>query len=147
MMDKGNRVDRQRGFTLIELMIVVAIIAILAAIALPAYQNYVARAQATEGFSLASDARTAIVLHHANRSGFPADNADAGLTTPGSITGDYVESVTVGASNGQIDILFGKRASAKIAGSTLTLTMAPQGGSFHWTCDGLEPQYLPSVCR
>lgn len=139
--------DRQRGFTLIELMIVVAIIAILAAIALPAYQTYVARAQATEGFSLASDARTAIVIYYANTSDFPAGNSAAGLTTPGSITGDYVESVTVGPSDGQIDVLFGKRASSRIAGDTLTMRMVPQGGSFHWTCDGLEPQYLPSVCR
>lgn len=139
--------NRQRGFTLIELMIVVAIIAILAAIALPAYQNYVARTQATEGFSLANDARTAVVIYHSNTSGFPTNNADAGLTTPGSITGDYVESVTVGSANGQIDVLFGKRASGKIAGNTLTLTMVPEGGSFHWTCAGLEPQHLPSICR
>ena len=137
----------QQGFTLIELMIVVAIIAILAAIALPAYQDYVARAQVSEGFSLSTDARMAVVIFHSDKSAYPTDNAQAGIAMPTSISGDYVESVSVGDGDGRIDILFGNEASAKISGQTLVMTMVPEGGSFHWRCSGLESKYLPSVCR
>lgn len=139
--------QKQQGFTLIELMIVVAIIAILAAVALPAYMDYVARAQVSEGFSLASDARQAIVVYHANGNTYPADNEDAGIAPAASIVGDYVESVTVGPANGQIDVRFGRKASTRISGQTMTLTMVPEGGSFHWRCGGLDPKYMPSVCR
>jgi type IV pilus assembly protein PilA len=138
---------RYKGFTLIELMIVVAIIAVLAALALPAYQDYVARAQVAEGYSLASDARTAIVVYHADRSAYPADNPDAGLAIPTSISGRYVESVTVGPANGAIEVLFGNESSAKISGQTLTLQMQNPGGALHWDCGGLDPRYLPSACR
>ncbi|MEN1941729.1 pilin [Luteimonas sp. MJ174] len=139
--------NRNHGFTLIELMIVVAIIAILAAIALPAYQDYVARSQATEGFSLSTDARMAIVVYHANKTAYPADNQQAGISDPASIAGDYVESVTIGNGNGQIDVLYGNKASAKIAGQALVMAMVPEGGAFHWRCSGLENKYLPSACR
>ena len=138
---------RNQGFTLIELMIVVAIIAILAAIALPAYQDYVARSQVTEGFSLSTDARMAIVVYHADKASYPIDNTQAGISPAASIVGDYVESVTVGNGNGQIDVLFGNEASAKIAGKSLVMTMVNEGGAFHWRCSGLESKYLPSVCR
>ncbi|MBD7987952.1 pilin [Luteimonas sp. Sa2BVA3] len=138
---------RAQGFTLIELMIVVAIIAILAAIALPAYQDYVARSQVSEGFSLSTDARMAIVVYHADRASYPVDNTQAGISTAASIVGDYVESVTIGNGNGQIDVLFGNEASAKIAGQSLVMTMVDEGGAFHWRCSGLESKYLPSVCR
>lgn len=136
-----------RGFTLIELMIVVAIIAILAAIAVPAYMDYVARAQVSEGYSLASDARQAIVIYHADKSTFPPDNGAAGLASPGSITGNYVESVTIGPSDGKVDVLFGKNSSGKIHGQTLTLTMVAESGAFHWRCSGLDPKFVPSACR
>lgn len=136
-----------QGFTLIELMIVVAIIAVLAAVALPAYQDYVARSQVAEGYSLASDARTAIVLYHADESAYPPGNYEAGLAEPGSITGQYVESVSVGDRNGQVAILFGNDASQKISGDTLLLELHNAGGSLRWSCSGLSPQHLPSVCR
>lgn len=136
-----------QGFTLIELMIVVAIIAVLAALALPAYQDYVARSQVAEGYSLASDARTAIVLYHADRSAYPSGNPQAGLADPGSITGNYVESVSVGNGDGRVAVLFGKRASEKINGQTLVMELHNAGGSLRWDCSGLSAQYLPSVCR
>jgi len=135
-----------RGFTLIELMIVVAIIALLAAIALPAYQDYVARTQVVEGYSLASDARTAVATYYADRQNFPTDNEGAGLADPDSIVGRYVSRVVL-QSNGLIEVEFGNSASAKILGEKLSLTMVDDGGSLRWTCSGLDSRYLPSACR
>lgn len=135
-----------RGFTLIELMIVVAIIAILAAIALPAYQDFVARAQVSEGISLAGGAKNAVAVHYSQTGQFPADNLEAGLSANGSINGKYVSSVTV-AGTGEISVLFSNSASAKIAGQTLLLTPIDQGGSLSWACSGNDARYLPSSCR
>jgi len=137
---------RARGFTLIELMIVVAIIAILAAIALPAYQDHVARTQLAESFSLSSDARTAIAMHYAYSGTFPADNAEAGIARPASITGPYVQSVTIGPA-GQIEVLLGNRASDRIAGQTLAMRAVLDAGSLHWNCSGVDARYVPSACR
>ncbi|MDR1662653.1 MAG: prepilin-type N-terminal cleavage/methylation domain-containing protein, partial [Azoarcus sp.] len=77
----------QQGFTLIELMIVVAIIGILAAIALPAYQDYTARAQMSEGFSLAGGQKLAVSEYHSNYGHYPTDNSVAGVAQAASITG------------------------------------------------------------
>lgn len=137
---------KAQGFSLIELMIVVAIIALLASIALPAYQDYLARAQVAEGYSLAGDARTAVTTYHAERQSFPTGNEDAGLADPQSIVGRYVSRVELQA-NGTIEVHFGNEASTKIAGDTLALTMADEGGSLHWNCSGLDQRYLPSACR
>ncbi|PZO08871.1 MAG: prepilin-type cleavage/methylation domain-containing protein [Lysobacteraceae bacterium] len=137
---------RTRGFTLIELMIVVAIIAILAAISLFAYQDSVARAQVAEGLGLATGAKTAITIYHAENNQFPVDNVDAGLAGPTSINGRYVRSVTVTGTGG-IDVLFSGSANAKIAGQTLMLAPIEQGGSLSWVCSGHDARYLPSSCR
>ena len=143
----------QQGFTLIELMIVVAIIGILAAIAIPAYQDYTIRAQVSEGLSLTGAAKVAVTEYWQDRGRFPAANDSAGLADSGDIQGKYVASV--GVASNVITVTYGNDAnSALITGgpATLTLTASTTGGSVTWTCAGgttlsNEPQWLPSSCR
>ncbi len=142
-------IKNTQGFTLIELMIVVAIIAILAAIALPAYQDYVIRSQVSEGAVLSDGAKTAIAETFSNTGVAPATNAAAGLASAASITGKYVTQVAVGA-NGVVTATYGNRANAAIAGDTLTFTptFAADAGSTVWTCaSAIQPKYLPTICR
>jgi type IV pilus assembly protein PilA len=143
----------QKGFTLIELMIVVAIIAILAAIAIPAYQNYLIRSQVSEGLSLAGGLETGTIEYYSNRGVWPPSNESAGVAKAGSIVGSYVSNVTTGNGTGLITITYsGPKANAKISGKTLELSpFSKDGGSFAWTCKtpagGVESKYLPSSCR
>jgi len=136
-----------KGFTLIELMIVVAIIGILAAIAIPAYQNYVARAQVSEGLALATGPKTAVWDYAVNTGSFPANNAVASLAPPGSISSRYVDGVTV--TNGVVSVAFGNEASDLIGGGTLELSPGVDGGSLIWSCTGgsIAERFRPSVCR
>src|ERR1700730_9666787 len=106
----------QKGFTLIELMIVVAIIGILAAIAIPAYQNYTIRAQVTEGLNLSGGWKTAIAEYYANTGAWPSQT-DLSGTSPSN--GNYVTMVTV--NSGVIVITYGAQANQAISGQTLTL--------------------------
>jgi type IV pilus assembly protein PilA len=111
----------QQGFTLIELMIVVAIIGILAAIAIPAYQDYTIRAQVSEGMSLAAAAKTAVAESFLNTGEAPVDRVAAGMTVNATDTaGKYVEHVEV--TNGNIEIQYGTEANQQINGETLELT-------------------------
>ena len=135
----------QKGFTLIELMIVIAIIGILAALALPAYQDYTIRAKVTEGLSLASGGKTSVAEFFASNGALPVTNAEAGMSPAGDISGNSVESVEVGA-NGVIEVTF---SSPPINNSTLTLAPTTSGGKLTWDCTGgtLIPKYRPSSCR
>jgi type IV pilus assembly protein PilA len=139
---------KQQGFTLIELMIVVAIIGILAAIAIPAYQDYTIRAQASEGLSLASGAKAAVAEFYQDTGGWPADNTAAGLALPAEIFGKYTVSVTVAGN--QVTVVYGGDANPLLpASGQLILTAVDNTGAIEWGCDlsTIDPKYRPSACR
>ena len=144
---------KQQGFTLIELMIVVAIIGILAAIAIPAYQDYTIRAQVSEGLNLAAGAKAAVTEYYQDRGVFPSTNVLAGLSAATTITGNYVSGVNV-TGLGIITVSYSSalpfQANNAINGASLTLTPGDNGGSVDWDCNAgavLLPKWLPAACR
>jgi len=140
---------KQQGFTLIELMIVVAIIGILAAIAIPAYQDYTIRAQVSEGLNLTGACKAAVTEYYQDQGVFPADNATAGLEAAANIRGKYTTQVLVTAG-GVCGATYGLDANANITGAVLSMTPVDNTGSVSWTCSGdaqLVNKWLPAACR
>lgn len=139
--------QRQKGFTLIELMIIVAIIAILAAIAIPAYNDFTARSKVSEGMSLASTAQLAIVEYFVTTGVWPENNIAAGLNEPSDISGEYVASVTVNENS--IAVLFKSDAGEGLADNSIILEAVDSRGAVTWNCSSpdISAQFLPQNCR
>ena len=137
----------QKGFTLIELMIVIAIIGILAVVALPAYQDYTARAQVSEALTLAEGQKSAVTEYRSDRGAWPTTNAMAGVAS--SISGKYVASVQVGAAGTITATMKTADVNNDIKGKTLILVPTDNNGSFTWTCNTgtVEQKFRPSTCR
>ncbi|GKW54180.1 pilin [Pseudoalteromonas sp. NCCP-2140] len=139
--------QKQQGFTLIELMIVVAIIGILAAVALPAYQDYTKRAHVSEGITLGASAKAAVTEYYVSQAALPTTNSAAGLPAASNITGNAVNSVAVGAA-GIITITYNNKVAS---GTTIILTPTVDNtkGSITWTCTAgtVDDKYKPANCR
>ncbi|ENS6460411.1 pilin, partial [Neisseria gonorrhoeae] len=158
----------QKGFTLIELMIVIAIVGILAAVALPAYQDYTARAQVSEAILLAEGQKSAVTEYYLNNGIWPKDNTSAGVASSSSIKGKYVKEVKV--ENGVVTATMNSsNVNKEIQGKRLSLWAKRQDGSVKWFCgqpvtrtgdnddtvaadgtdgkDKIETKHLPSTCR
>jgi type IV pilus assembly protein PilA len=138
----------QKGFTLIELMIVIAILAILMAIAIPAYQDYTVRAKVSEGINLAASAKLAVSETFQSTGTWPPDNDTAGLAAGGTIRGNDVGSVTV--ADGLITVVYAS-TEAKIDGSDLVLSPFTSAGAVQWSCGAtgttVESRFRPATCR
>jgi type IV pilus assembly protein PilA len=134
----------QQGFTLIELMIVVAIIGILAAVAIPAYQDYTIRAKVTEGIGLGASAQDSVAEYFSSQGTLPSNNTRAGLPASNSVRGNNVDNVNV--VNGVITTTF---SGAPINASTIIVTPTTTNGAVAWSCTGgtLLQKYRPSNCR
>ncbi|HEZ6115560.1 TPA: pilin [Neisseria meningitidis] len=157
----------QKGFTLIELMIVIAIVGILAAVALPAYQDYTARAQVSEAILLAEGQKSAVTEYYLNHGEWPGNNSSAGVASSSKIKGKYVEKVEV--ANGVITAeMKSSGVNKEIQGKKLSLWAKRQAGSVKWFCgqpvtrdatnaddvtadgngtDKIDTKHLPSTCR
>ncbi|MBH6180958.1 pilin [Neisseria meningitidis] len=163
----------QKGFTLIELMIVIAIVGILAAVALPAYQDYTARAQVSEAILLAEGQKSAVTEYYLNHGKWPDGNSNAGVASSSTIKGKYVKEVTV--ANGVITAtMLSSGVNKEIQGKKLSLWAKRQDGSVKWFCglpvtrtdakadtvaaaavtaandnsnNGINTKHLPSTCR
>ncbi|HHY5288480.1 TPA: pilin [Neisseria meningitidis] len=159
----------QKGFTLIELMIVIAIVGILAAVALPAYQDYTARAQVSEAILLAEGQKSAVTEYYLNHGEWPGDNSSAGVASSTDIKGKYVAGVKV--EKGVITAtMASSNVNNEIKDKKLSLWAKRQNGSVKWFCglpvartdkatddvkaatangtdDKINTKHLPSTCR
>lgn len=139
---------RQAGFTLIELMIVVSIIGILAAVALPVYERYMIRSQVTEGLNLSSAAKDVVSDYYMYYGIWPTDNGEAGLSDKSEISGTYTAQIEV--KDNVIEIQYGNSAHSDISGQLVALVAVDNAGSVSWSCASagvIEDKHLPDACR
>ncbi|HVA54425.1 MAG TPA: pilin [Gammaproteobacteria bacterium] len=156
---------RLRGFTLIELMIVIAIIGILSSIAIPQYQDYVIRSEIVEAFSMSDSLKPAILDYYKFHGTFPANNQAAGIPAPKYLIGNFVTGITV--SDGAITVEFGNKVTKDVKGRLLSVRPLVVIGSptspIDWNCghatapNGMQAigvnkttladKYLPAICR
>jgi type IV pilus assembly protein PilA len=138
----------QRGFTLIELMIVVAIVGILAVVAIPAYQDYATRAKVSEAISMASQVKASVSEAYISNGSLPITNSDAGLPPKADITTTYVESAEV--SNGLITVALQGTGVTAVDGASLIFEPSTTNQNLTWTCKASTSainQYVPADCR
>ena len=142
------RTPRDEGFTLIELMIVVTIVGILGAIAVPAYQDYSIRAQVSEGLSLASAVQDSVAEYYEQFGDWPADNLEAGVSRDADIRGNYTHGVRI--RDNVIEIHYSNDAHNALHGTVLELQGTHNEGSISWLCTSngdIEANHLPPACR
>lgn len=154
-----------KAFTLIELMIVIAIVGVLAAVAIPAYQDYIIRSKVVESITLAGEAKTTIQEYYKYHTKFPKDNLEAGAPKPEHLIGNFVKRVDI--ENGSIHVMMGQKVNAPLKDKVLTIrpafVTASPTSPISWICGGDEPadgmtaagenktdieaKYLPASCR
>jgi prepilin-type N-terminal cleavage/methylation domain-containing protein len=142
--------NKHLGFTLIELMIVVAIIGILAAVAIPSYQDFTKRAHVSEGMTLAADMKTGVSQYFTVEGRFPATNTSAGFVPPVSIVGHAVTSIST--TNGVITITYNLKVGAGTGSTMILRANTANAGSIKWLCTNVAVasvplKYRPGNCR
>jgi len=138
---------KQEAFTLIEIMIVIAIIGILAMIAVPAYKDFTVRSKISEGLSLAAGAKTSVMEYYQTQGTWPNNNSTAGLPSADTIKGKFVQSVAIDGN--KVVVTFGPGAGEGLTDRHLEMSAIDNSGSISWDCraDNIENKFLPPNCR
>ena len=138
---------KQSAFTLVETMIVIAIIGILSMIAVPAYNDFTVRSKVAEGLSLASAAKTSVMEYYLTQGHWPQNNNEVGLSAADAISGKYVKQVAVNGN--QVMVTFGAGAGDNLHNKILIMSATDNGGAIQWQCkaNDIENKYLPPNCR
>jgi type IV pilus assembly protein PilA len=138
---------KQEAFTLVEIMIVIAIIGILGLIAVPAYKDFTIRSKISEGLSLAAGAKTSVIEYYQTQGNWPTNNSVAGLPAAETIRGQFVQSVKI--EGNQVVVTFGDAAGEGLGGRDLVMTAVDHSGSIAWNChaEKIENKFLPPTCR
>jgi type IV pilus assembly protein PilA len=139
---------QQKGFGLLELLVVIAVIGVIASLSIAAYQQYIIRAQVTEGIVLSNGVRQVIIDEYLETGDWPNNNNLAGLVNLNLINGDYTKSIKV--QRNKITVMFGNNSHQNIFHQKVTIEIVENDGRFSWTCEGhakFPDRYLPRACR